>query len=190
MNPYAPPAPAPPPPAADPQKVANRVRNIGYAQLAFAALGVTGLVSTLTPQRDEFSRRLHDLMWSGELGAWMTGSLAANVVSSGILAASGYLLLKQRVLGRTLGLVHAAFVYVHQAVYYLGAHALMVDAMSRAMTGHMPGGRSFMKAFLDVTLVGSIVFSLIVELVFVILLTRPNVKAFLEAHDPTRARQP
>jgi hypothetical protein len=183
MNPYEPPRP----PAFQPvdaqwvdyPKLAKRLRTLAIVQLVFGGLGLFGILNGLVPPgNDPMQRKLHDALWNGEIATWMRISTALGLVTALLLCGAGYMLYKQRPLGRTLTLAHAGVALVLGTISFFITRDAMAKIMEDVAKSMGPAGDIF-RTTMSLAQGGGLVLGVTLYLVESYLVTRPGVKELL-----------
>lgn len=174
MYPYG-----PPPPVDD--KLAKRLRTLAIVQLAFAGIGLLGMINGLIPPgRDPTQKKLHELMWQGEMRTWMIASSALGIGITLLLAAAGYGLYRRKTFGRTLTIAHGAIASVTSIVNYFIMQDLLRKVFAEVAKSLGPAADVFIKAMAG-TQIFSLLLGFALYLVEIYLVTRPGVKEHLSA---------
>src|SRR5689334_4059174 len=109
-DPYGP-GPGQPYWPADPAtKARERVKTLGIVQMAFGGLGIVRVGYGFLARylgADPTSRRVQELMWTGDAGVYMTASLSVGIAMSVFLFFTGRTVSARKPIGRALTFAHA-----------------------------------------------------------------------------------
>ncbi len=166
-------------PGADPQaKARERVKTLGLLQIILGGLGLVGLLYSYLLRflaHDPVSRRLQDLLWTGEIGDYLMASLTLGAGLAILMIGTGIAVSKRAPIGRTLTFVHAvSAVLVNVGSQYLN-FTLVYPALERfAETGGPVARAGAMGGFIG-GLMGSVL-GLAFPFVELYLVTRPGTR--------------
>jgi hypothetical protein len=168
-------------PSPEETKLAKRLRTLAIVQLAFAGIGLLGMINGLIPPgRDPTQKKLHELLWQGEMRGWMIASSALGVAITLLLAAAGYGLYRRKALGRTLTIAHGAVASVTSIGNYFIMQDVLRKVFAEVAKSLGPAADVFIKAMAG-TQIFSLLLGFALYLVEIYLVTRPGVKEHLSA---------
>jgi hypothetical protein len=168
-------------PSPEATKLAKRLRTLAIVQLAFGGIGLLGMNNGLIPPgRDPTQKKLHELMWGGEMRTWMIASTALGVTLTLLLVAAGYSLYRRKLVGRTLTIAHGAIAAVTSIGNYFITQDLLRKVFAEVAKNLGPAADVFIKAMSGVQ-VFSLLLGFALYIVEVYVVTRPGVKEHLSA---------